>query len=76
MGTFINASLEIPGRNTGGWVTAGPWANAMVLMGPGNSLSYTPHCLRRNFSPTLANLRLNSSVLAWVQKARDLALHD
>ncbi|CZS96266.1 uncharacterized protein RAG0_05651 [Rhynchosporium agropyri] len=44
-GIFINASLEIPGRNTGGWVTAGLWANAMVLMGPGNSLSYTPHCI-------------------------------
>ncbi|KAG4438583.1 hypothetical protein IFR05_005958 [Cadophora sp. M221] len=75
-GLTITSALEIPGRTGGGCVTTGPWANSIIPMGPGNNLSYSPHCLRRDFSPTLANLRLNSSVLAWVQQANDFALYD
>ncbi|PVH73894.1 Di-copper centre-containing protein [Cadophora sp. DSE1049] len=75
-GLPVTAALEIPGRTGGGCVTTGPWANLVVPMGPGNNLSYNPHCLRRDFSPTLAKLTLNSSVLSWVQQANAYALYD
>ncbi|PBP21906.1 hypothetical protein BUE80_DR007322 [Diplocarpon rosae] len=44
-------------------------------MGPGNNLNYTPHALRRDFSPSLALERLNSSVIQWLQDADSFALY-
>ncbi|KAK0119415.1 hypothetical protein ONS95_010867 [Cadophora gregata] len=75
-GLIDTAGITIPGRTGGGCVTTGPWANLMVPMGPGNNLSCNPHYLRRDFAPSLAISKLNSSVLAWVQQADTYAQYD
>lgn len=46
--------LEVPGRSGGGCITDGPFADYQISMGPGNHTEYTPHCIRRDFSPWLA----------------------
>lgn len=40
-------------------------------MGPGNHTAYTPHCLRRDFSPWLFAMTLNQSVQDWTLTAPD-----
>lgn len=40
-------------------------------MGPGANLNYTPHCLRRDFSPTWAITQLNHTLVDWVLDAAD-----
>ncbi|TDZ28233.1 N-acetyl-6-hydroxytryptophan oxidase ivoB [Colletotrichum spinosum] len=54
---------EIPGRTGGGCVRSGPFANLTVPMGLGASLEHQPHCLRRDFSPTLAAGALSDEVV-------------
>ncbi|KAH8199483.1 hypothetical protein TruAng_006359 [Truncatella angustata] len=61
--------VEIPGRTGGGCITDGPFATYNASMGPGNHTDYTPHCVRRDFSPSLAVQSLNSSVYAHVLAA-------
>lgn len=40
-------------------------------MGPGNHTSYSPHCLRRDFSPWLFSMTLNQSLQDWTLTAPD-----
>lgn len=40
-------------------------------MGPGNHTAYTPHCLRRDFSPLVFSETLNQSVQDWTLTAPD-----
>lgn len=40
-------------------------------MGPGNHTDYSPHCLRRDFSPSVFSTTLNQSVLDWTRTASD-----
>lgn len=40
-------------------------------MGPGNHTAYTPHCLRRDFSPEVFSATLNQSVQDWTLTAPD-----
>lgn len=40
-------------------------------MGPGNHTDYSPHCLRRDFSPSLFSTTGNQSVLDWTLAAED-----
>jgi tyrosinase len=54
---------NIPDRSGGGCVTNGPFASTMIDMGPGNSLAYNPHCLRRDFAPNLFSQTVNSTVV-------------
>lgn len=42
-----------------------------VPMGPDNHTDYTPHCLRRDFSPWLFTLAGNQSVVDWTLNATD-----
>lgn len=46
----------VPGRDGGGCVTDGPFSgiNDFVHLGPQNNITYTPRCLRRDFSPSFA----------------------
>ena len=48
--------IAVPGRTGGGCVADGPFADYRISMGPGNTTAYTPHCIRRDFSPWLAGL--------------------
>ncbi|KAK3934312.1 hypothetical protein QBC46DRAFT_359102 [Diplogelasinospora grovesii] len=57
-------ATTLPGRTGGGCVSTGPFANVPVNMGPGNHTEYTPHCLRRDFVPSLITQTVNSSVVA------------
>ncbi|KAI8633915.1 hypothetical protein F5Y19DRAFT_489347 [Xylariaceae sp. FL1651] len=61
--------VDIPGRTGGGCVRDGPFAQVPISMGPGNHTEYTPHCLRRDFSPWLATQTLNTSILESVMDA-------
>ncbi|KAF4833141.1 N-acetyl-6-hydroxytryptophan oxidase ivoB [Colletotrichum siamense] len=54
---------EIPNRTGGGCVQEGPFANLTVPMGLGASVEYQPHCLRRDFSPTLVAAALADEVI-------------
>ncbi|KAH8657993.1 hypothetical protein BX600DRAFT_468500 [Xylariales sp. PMI_506] len=63
------AIIDIPGRTGGGCIEDGPFAGRNVSMGPGNSTDYTPHCLRRDFSPWLVTQTLNSSVYDFTTSA-------
>ncbi|KUJ17276.1 Di-copper centre-containing protein [Mollisia scopiformis] len=49
----VQTPTVIPGRTGGGCVEVGPFANMTINMGMGLDLSYNPHCMRRDFSPTL-----------------------
>lgn len=40
-------------------------------MGPGNHTQYNPHCLRRDFSPSLFSRSLNQSILDYTWTASD-----
>ncbi|TLD09242.1 uncharacterized protein PgNI_06966 [Pyricularia grisea] len=60
----IKTPTEIPGRTGGGCVTTGPFANLTVSMGLGDSLEFQPHCLRRDFSPTLASTSMSHEVIS------------
>ncbi|KAK6856728.1 Tyrosinase-like protein orsC [Apiospora arundinis] len=62
---------DVPGRTGGGCIQDGPFAQVNVSMGPGNHTDYTPHCLRRDFSPSLITQALNASKLAFVLDAED-----
>ncbi|KAH6681514.1 hypothetical protein B0J14DRAFT_216635 [Halenospora varia] len=52
--------VPIPGRTGGGCVTTGPFANLTVPMGTGGSTAYTPHCLRRDWSPQLVSQTMSA----------------
>ncbi|KAI8273837.1 hypothetical protein K4K60_010390 [Colletotrichum sp. SAR11_57] len=54
---------EIPNRTGGGCVQQGPFANLTVPMGVGNSTKYNPHCLRRDFSPTLVATAMSDEII-------------
>ncbi|KAH8886964.1 Di-copper centre-containing protein [Thozetella sp. PMI_491] len=45
--------IDIPGRTGGGCLDNGPFANLTVNMGPDNILTFNPHCLVRDLSPSL-----------------------
>ncbi|KAI9170636.1 Tyrosinase P [Paramyrothecium foliicola] len=49
--TFPNLLYVVPSRSGGGCVPDGPFADWNVSLGLGGSLKYSPHCLRRDFSP-------------------------
>ncbi|KAL2874973.1 hypothetical protein SGCOL_009816 [Colletotrichum sp. CLE4] len=59
----IKTPTEIPGRSGGGCVQEGPFANLTVPMGLGSSLEPQPHCLRRDFSPTLVASALRDEII-------------
>ncbi|KAK7917253.1 hypothetical protein PG985_010861 [Apiospora marii] len=61
----------VPRRTGGGCIEDGPFAHVNISMGPGNHTGYTPHCLRRDFSPWLVTQTLNASKLAFVLEAED-----
>ena len=48
--------LKVPGRTGGGCVTSKPFAGVadLVHLGPGDSVTYNPQCLRRDLSPSFA----------------------
>lgn len=46
-------------------------AGKNVSMGPGDSLTYTPHCLRRDVSPSYATEHLNATAVSWSLQAPD-----
>ena len=56
-------------RTGGGCVVDGPFANHTVNLGPGNSLTYTPHCLRRDFIPSLVTKKLSKAEVTWESSA-------
>ncbi|KAH8885499.1 Di-copper centre-containing protein [Thozetella sp. PMI_491] len=62
-------------RTGGGCVLTGPFANHTVSMGPGNSLTYTPHCLRRDFITTLATKKLTQAEVNWESSASTFWLY-
>jgi hypothetical protein len=45
-------------------------------MGPDLSLTYTPHCLRRDFSPYMANQTLNQTLVDWIDTAEIFTEYD
>ncbi|KAJ4397356.1 hypothetical protein N0V93_001581 [Gnomoniopsis smithogilvyi] len=57
------SKLIVPGRTGGGCVSDGPFSNLTVNMGPGNHTDYSPHCLRRDFSPSVFSSAANQTVL-------------
>lgn len=69
-----NASdpFYVPGRNGGGCVLDGPFSGngSIVHLGPQNSVTYTPRCLRRDFSPSFAMeyLSLDQTILTLKQQ--------
>ena len=49
----VTASWSLmPGQTGGGCVKGGPFTDVSVNVGPGFSLTYNPHCLRRGLNPT------------------------
>ena len=46
--------FDIPGGTGGGCVLNGPFVNLTLNIGPGESLTYNPHCLTRSISPSMA----------------------
>ncbi|KAH8900366.1 Di-copper centre-containing protein [Thozetella sp. PMI_491] len=61
--TTTNVPVKIPGKTGGGCVLDGPFVNMTVAMGPGPTTAYNPRCLARDFSPSLAISKLNSTVV-------------
>ncbi|KAK4129026.1 Di-copper centre-containing protein [Parathielavia appendiculata] len=59
--------FEVPGRTGGGCVKDGPFAGIpdLVHLGPRDSVTYNPQCLKRDFSPYFAGryLALNQTQL-------------
>ncbi|EAQ92917.1 hypothetical protein CHGG_01152 [Chaetomium globosum CBS 148.51] len=59
--------MEVPGRTGGGCVQDGPFAGIpdMVHLGPMDSVTYNPQCLKRDFSPYFAGryLAMNQTQL-------------
>jgi tyrosinase len=45
-------------------------------MGPDYSLTYTPHCLRRDFSAYMANLTLTQDLIDWSLEADSFGEYD
>ncbi|KJA30004.1 hypothetical protein HYPSUDRAFT_1062598 [Hypholoma sublateritium FD-334 SS-4] len=60
----VSAPFDIPGRTGGGCVTDGPFANQMLHVGPGYSVTPASYCLRRDINPSLVMRTLNASVVA------------
>ncbi|KAI8960961.1 hypothetical protein F5Y11DRAFT_245504 [Daldinia sp. FL1419] len=56
--------IDIPGRSGGGCLPNGPFAGINASMGPGRHTEYTPHCIRRDFSPWLMLRALNTDIVA------------
>lgn len=56
-------------RTGGGCVTTGPFASRQIPMGPGKTTAYTPHCLRRDFIPTLAASKLSETEVQFERAA-------
>lgn len=63
--------IAVPGRSGGGCITDGPFADYQISMGPGNHTEYTPHCIRRDFSPWLAGFSVSRARYDEVQAAPD-----
>ncbi|KAI0851358.1 hypothetical protein F5Y00DRAFT_267959 [Daldinia vernicosa] len=61
--------IDIPGRTGGGCLPNGPFAETNASMGPGRHTEYTPHCIRRDFSPWLMLRTLNTSTINFVLNA-------
>lgn len=50
----LNATASwpiVPGQTGGGCVKDGPFKDVMMNVGPGESLTYNPHCLHRGLNP-------------------------
>ncbi|KAK4206575.1 tyrosinase [Rhypophila decipiens] len=66
-----DSPFAVPGRTGGGCVQDGPFAgiNDLVHLGPGESYSYNPQCLKRDFSPYFAGryLGINQTLLTLSQ---------
>ncbi|KAF4633758.1 hypothetical protein G7Y89_g4358 [Cudoniella acicularis] len=60
--------VPIPGRTGGGCLETGPFAGLQAHMGIGLDLNYNPHCIRRDFSPTLISEALSDN---YIQAAMD-----
>ncbi|KAH7031367.1 uncharacterized protein B0I36DRAFT_122126 [Microdochium trichocladiopsis] len=60
-------------RTGGGCVTNGPFASRQIPMGPGKSTDYTPHCLRRDFVPTLTASKLSTPEVQYERSASTYA---
>ncbi|KAI5803488.1 hypothetical protein DFH27DRAFT_50436 [Peziza echinospora] len=69
-GIYVAAEgpFVIPGHTGGGCVTTGPFKNMELHVGPGNSLTNTPRCLKRDFAASInykfANTAKVNGVLA------------
>lgn len=74
--TQTSAVNDLPGRSGGGCVTDGPFANLAVPMGPDDSVTYTPHCLRRDFSAWLATQTLNQTLVDWQLESDEFVVYD
>ncbi|KAI1862675.1 uncharacterized protein JN550_010012 [Neoarthrinium moseri] len=59
----VTTPTIIPNRTGGGCLDNGPFSGLVVNMGLGLSTDYTPHCLRRDFSPVLVSQALSNSNL-------------
>ena len=63
--------MDVPGRTGGGCVVDGPFAgiNDIVHLGPGDSVTYNPQCLKRDLSPYFAGryLAMNQTQLTLSQ---------
>ncbi|KAK4222129.1 tyrosinase [Podospora fimiseda] len=68
----VPGPFEVPGRTGGGCVVDGPWAgiNDVVHLGPGDSYTYNPQCLKRDLSPYFAGryLGMNQTLLTLAEE--------
>ena len=63
-----SARREIPGGTGGGCVLNGPFVDLTLNIGPGDNLTYNPHCLTRSLTPSMA-IYLNYSNIAPLAEA-------
>lgn len=67
---------ELTPRTGGGCITDGPFANVTLNIGPGPITTYNPHCLRRDFIPSIFVTKLTESAAAWTEEAVDFFGYD
>ena len=60
--------FTLPGGTGGGCVQDGPFVKLTLNIGPGESLTYNPHCVSRSLNPTMGRY-LNYSNIAPLAKA-------
>lgn len=70
--------FEVPGRTGGGCVQDGPFAGIadFVHLGPMNSVTYNPQCLKRDFSPYFAGRYLAKNQTQLTLAAPDFGWFD